>query len=295
MPLLEAPQCLYATVKMVRIDNVTNEDLTFSTRSSADDYQSFTVSLDHVLFAPPTDSLEPAALEPGAIGPLYLSRGGWQVTGNRGGALYKAGDDNYVLFKYPICKPWRLLAYLRVTPTKITVKGVDLATTLPVVIDVLGADAAPAQDLDWTAAAPIVVRLSNAGAAANGGRDLVMVWPQQIIVEGASIKKPNSRAKVDVLDVANGDFVQRLKWSERGAPIDLRLSSTGFGLFKVTPAPIVQYASGFRVTYPEAILRECKHFEHVDDDDVRDFVQRATKRAKEDEAREQAAQHPSPA
>lgn len=278
MPSMLEP-CLYATVKMVRVDGVTDTQITFSSRSSADNYESFTVGLDQLLVDPPTDAPTPVALTPGAIGYLYLSRDGWTTKSASGAALYKAGDLNYVLFKWPLCRPYRLLAYLQVKPTKIVVEGTNLATGAPIAIDVLGVDAAPAQDLDWSAAAPIVVKLSGAAAAANGGQDFLMIWPKRIVVEGASLQKPHISASLDVLDVMFGDFTQHLTWSEPGAPIDLKLSTTGFGRFKVTPQPIVYLARGLRVTYPEAIAAECDQLKDVDEEDVREYVKAARRRA----------------
>ncbi|MEQ1735265.1 MAG: hypothetical protein ABL886_02400 [Rhodoglobus sp.] len=281
----EPPTCLYGLVKMVRVNDVTDQEIRFSSRSSTDDYESFVVPLGEVLVDPPTDAPTAVPLTPGAIGYLYLSRDGWKAQSSTGATLYKAGDKDYVLLKWPLCRPYRLLGDLRVTPTKITVEGLNVATGTPVTIDLLGGDAGPAQDIDWRAAAPIIVKLSDAGAAANGDQPLLMVWPKRIVVNAASVKKKHISATLDVLDVQYGDFNQHLKWSERGAPIDLRLSTTGFGLFKVTPNAIAYYAAGLRVTYPEEIVRECGYLDNVNEPDVRDHIRRARERGATDAER----------
>ena len=279
MPSMDWP-CLFATVKMVRVDAVTDTQITFSSRSSTNSYESFTVGLDQLLVDPPTDAPTPVAMTPGAIGYLYLSRDGWKQQAASGATLYKAGEDSYVLFKWPLCRPYRLLAYLRVKPTRIVIDGINLATGTPISIDALGPLAAPGQDLDWRAAAPLVVKLTGTAAAANGGQDFMLIWPKQIVVDGASLQKPHISASIDILDVMFGDFTQHLTWSEPGAPIDLKLSTTGFGKFKVTPQPIVYFARGMHVTYPEAILAECVHLDDVAEEDVREYVKLARARAK---------------
>ena len=95
--------CLYATVKKVRVDAVTSTELTFSSRSSANKYESFTVALGEILVAPPTDAPLPVDLSPGAVGYLYLSKDGWKTTAKSGATLYKASiglSGPYVFYPF---------------------------------------------------------------------------------------------------------------------------------------------------------------------------------------------------
>ena len=273
-----ADDCKYALVLQARIDAVTATSVTFSSRSSKDELESFTVQLTEILQGPPTHAPLPVALTPGAIGNLYLSEDGWKQKAASGATLYKAGDKNVVLFKWPRCIPFRILDLLEVTPTKIWLEGTDTATKQPIKIDLLGADAAPAQSVNWRAAAPITVELSQAGSAANGGAKNVVVWPKKLEVTAASVRKPQVSATVDVLDVKFADFNQQFAWSQPKDPIALMLSTSGFNEFSVSPGPIVHLASGFPVAYPEDVARECELLTTADPD-VREICQRARARA----------------
>lgn len=263
--MLDDP-CRFALVLQVRVDAVDDakKTLKFSSRSSTLELESFTVSLAEVLLAPPTHAPLPVPHTPGAIGNLYLSKQGWTATAASGATLYKAGDPSYVLFKWPRCIPFRTLDALRVTPSAIVLEGRNMATDKSITIDLLGPHAAPAQSIDWRAAAPLTIHLSDAGAQANGGEHVMSVWPKQLNVTCASLQKPHVSATIDVLDVFFADFNQRFAWSTPKTPIDLVLSVDGFDKLDVVPPSFIHLANGFPVSYPKEVAAECERMKSQD-------------------------------
>jgi hypothetical protein len=232
-------------VQQVTIESVDSQTVSFWTRSDSKTgdpnerlRRLFTVPLTEVWTAPIPGQPPAVELKPGASGPLYLSRTGWQTTTPDGFQISGAGTDA-VSFKFPECLgPGPFQDSLRVIPRELIVTGYPEGKQELFQIDLLGPEAAEAQDLEWNGAEYLEIRL--APAAANGApggkpRAVLKVWPTQIVVTGAAKSTPAVAGQVDLLDGELAGHVQRIQYDSRGTEISLVLTQDGFGAFHVIP------------------------------------------------------------
>jgi hypothetical protein len=242
MPVQEL--CTHAMVPQVTISSVDAQSVSFWTRSDSKTgdpnerlRRLFTVGAKEVWTAPIPGQPAPVTMKPGATGPLFLSRTGWQTMTPDGFHILGAGTDA-VVFKLPEClaaSPFQ--GDLQVIPSKLLVQGYPEGETELVRIDLLGPDAAEAQDLRWNGADYLEIRLAEHaadGASAAAGAT-VKVWPTQIVVSGAARSAPAIAGEVDLLDGNLAAHAQHIQFARRGTPISLVLTQNGFGAFHVIP------------------------------------------------------------
>ena len=233
----------YAIVEQVRIERVDDKIVSFSTRARKsgleDDFprRTFTCSISEVWTAPITGAPPPVAMQPGAVGNLYLSRTGWATQTVDGYKIYSATGEP--TFKYPdAAGAPRMVSLLSVIPSRIIVRGTLEGHTQVVEIDLLGADAAQAQDILWRGADAIELRLTERGAnhlRLHHGVTTVRLWPTKITVAGAPSVAPTVPGEVDVLNGELAAPVQHLQFAKHGAPVELALTQDGFAAFHVVP------------------------------------------------------------
>lgn len=229
--------CNYAMVPQVTIESVNTQNVSFWTRSDSKTgdpserlRRLFTVAVSEVWTASIPGAPTPVAMKSGISGPLYLSREGWQTTTSDGYHILGAGTDA-VVFKYPAClasAPFQ--GDLVVVPSKLLVEGYPEGETELFQIDLLGPEAAEAQDLQWDGAEYLEIRL-----AADGDPVTVKVWPTQIVVTGSARSAPMISGDVDLLDGNFAAHAQHIEFAQRGTPISLVLTQNGFGAFHVVP------------------------------------------------------------
>jgi hypothetical protein len=231
-------------VPQVTISSVDAQNVSFWTRSDSKTgdpnerlRRLFTVAVKEVWTAPIPGQPAPVVMKPGATGPLFLSRTGWQTTTPDGFHILGAGTDA-VVFKLPEClaaSPFQ--GDLQVIPSKLLVQGYPEGETELIRIDLLGPNAAESQDLQWNGADYLEIRL--AGPAANGSPAApgatVKLWPTQIVVSGAAQSAPTIAGEVDLLDGNLAAHAQHIQFARRGTPISLVLTQNGFGAFHVVP------------------------------------------------------------
>jgi hypothetical protein len=229
--------CNYAMVPQVTIESVNAQNVSFWTRSDSKTgdpserlRRLFSVAVGEVWTAPIPGAPSPVAMKSGTSGPLYLSREGWQTTTSDGYHILGAGTDA-VVFKYPAClasAPFQ--GDLVVVPSKLLVEGYPVGETELFQIDLLGPEAAEAQDLRWDGAEYLEIRM-----AADGDPVTVKVWPTQIVVTGSAKSAPTISGGVDLLDGNLAAHAQHIEFARRGMPISLVLTQNGFGAFHVVP------------------------------------------------------------
>jgi len=239
----------HAMVEQVRIEQVDGRVVRFSTRASgsglADDCprKTFTCAVSEVWTAPIAGAPAPVAMVAGAVGTLYLSRAGWATVTVDGYRIFSATEPD---FKYPDAAAVpRMTSLLSVIPARIIVRGTLDGHTEIVEIDLLGADAAQAQDLLWRGADALELRLTERGAKRLGlaaGTTTVALWPTKLTVAGAPSVSPTTAGEVDVLNNELAAPMQHLKFARHGAAVELSLTQDGFAAFHVVPglAPIAK-------------------------------------------------------
>lgn len=243
MPVQEL--CNYAMVPQVTIESVDAQNVSFWTRSDSKTgdpnerlRRLFKVAVTEVWTAPIPGQPAPVEMKPGATGPLYLSRAGWQATTPDGFHILGAGTDA-VVFKYPAClaaAPFQ--GDLVVVPSKLLVEGYADGKTDLFQIDLLGPEAAESQDLQWNGAEYLEIRLARHranGSSADPHLGTVKVWPTKIIVAGSARSAPTASGDVDLLDGNLAAHSQHIHFAQRGTPISLVLTQNGFGAFHVVP------------------------------------------------------------
>lgn len=234
MPVQEL--CTHAMVPQVTIASVDAQNVSFWTRSDSKTgdpnerlRRLFTVGIKEVWTAPIPGQPAPVEMKPGATGPLFLSRTGWQATTPDGFHILGSGTDA-VSFKLPAClgtPPYQ--GDLTVIPKKLVVQGYPEGQSELVQIDLLGPDAAESQDLLWHGSEYVEIRMAH---AANGSMKL---WPTQIIVSGSAKSAPLASGEVDLLDGNLAAHAQHIQFARRGMPVSLVLTQNGFGAFHVVP------------------------------------------------------------
>lgn len=242
MPVQEL--CNYAMVPQVTIESVDAQSVSFWTRSDSKTgdpnerrRRLFKVAVTEVWTAPIPGQMAPVVMKPGATGPLYLSRTGWQTTTPDGFHILGAGTDA-VVFKFPEClAAGPLQTSLVVIPSELVVRGYEEGKDELLQIDLLGPQAAESQDLEWNGAEYLEIRL--AGDAANGSNGApsgtVKLWPTEFVVTGCAKSAPMLSGQVDLLDGELAGHGQHIRFDRRGGEISLVLTQDGFGAFHVVP------------------------------------------------------------
>jgi hypothetical protein len=236
----------FALVQQVQIEAVDDHSVTFSTRATPvagaataedDQRKTFSVPRTEVWTRPIAGAPPSVAMEPGAIGNLYLSRAGWQTTTPDGFQIFGAGTE-HALFKYPWCAAGpRMLAHLSVVPTSIMVRGRLAGRSVAIeLIDAAGdSEGAESQNILWSGATEITLRLTARGAARLGVATTVRMWPTQIVVTGSPASDLSVTGEVDLLDGACAGAVQHLAYDTRGQTVTLSLTVAGISGFHVEP------------------------------------------------------------
>jgi hypothetical protein len=200
--------------------------------------KTFRCAISEVWTAPIPGAPPPVAMKSGAIGNLFLSREGWQTMSEDGYKIFGV-DTDLALFKYPNAAAGpRILNRLAVRPSMIAVHGILHGSDRRIDIDLVGPDAAQAQDIAWTGAAEIEVKLTARGSYALHGHhetSVVRVWPTRILVQGAPEIDPTLSGEVDLLSCELAGLVQHIKFAHHGAPIILTLTQDGINAFHVVP------------------------------------------------------------
>ncbi|HET7500324.1 MAG TPA: hypothetical protein VFK02_04950 [Kofleriaceae bacterium] len=183
---------------------------------------------------------ESVKLHPGAIGPLYLSREGWNATSPDGFGIYGA---KFASIKFPQSAAIGAAPLVRLTviPTSIRITGHLAGASAFFDLELLGPDAADSQDLVWNSADYLDVRLTEQGARRlnlDPTSSTVKVWPVQIAIQGAPSIDPTTAGALDLLDGELAGSMQRLVFAKQGAPIVLALTQDGIDQFHVTPQAV---------------------------------------------------------
>lgn len=235
----------YGMVGQVRIDRVDDNSVTFTTRSASlsgdpDEClpRSFTCARSETTTQQFEGAPEPVALEPGAIGPLFLTGTGWATVGADGYHIYGYGTP-LARVKYP--DNGGLLEFvgdLMIIPTSIVVRGTLKNSTEFVEIELLGSEATQAQHIAWSGADCVAVRVTPRGAKRLQLADhdrLVEIWPTKITVTGAAESDPAVAGSVDLLDTERAGVVQEFAFATHGEAIRLSLTHDGFAAFHAVP------------------------------------------------------------
>lgn len=230
-------QCNHAMVPQVTIESVDETKVSFWTRSGSKTgdpnerlRRLFTVPVSELWMAPIPGQLPQVELKPGATGPLYLSRDGWETTSADGFQIFGAANAS---FKLPDCLgAGPTHDELTVIPRQLLVHGFVDGKPEPIQIDLLGPEAADAQDVQWNGAEFIEIRLMVNGDGQSGS---VRVWPTQIVVRGCAAATPTTMGEIDLLDTELAGHTQRIQFDRRGMAISLVLTQDGFGAFHVIP------------------------------------------------------------
>lgn len=244
-------ECNFGMVPSVTIRAVDATTVTFGARSAGlggdpndNLLRDFTVPLSEVYATPIKGAPLPVSLVPGATGPLYLSRDGWKTTTADGFGIYGAAQT---VFKWPDCAatPSPPLTSLGVVPRSIRIEGHVRGQAAMFQLELLGPDAVEAQDLVWTGADFVELRVTDAGARRLhvGGAGPVQVWPTRIVIEGSPSIDRAVSGEVDVLDGELAAPVQHIRYGRAGAAIALSLTQDGVNAFHVTPQAVVEAAS----------------------------------------------------
>jgi hypothetical protein len=228
-------QCNHAMVPQVTIESVDATTVSFWTRSgtrTGDPNERlrrlFKVARSELWTAPIPGQPPSVDLVPGATGPLYLSRAGWETTSQDGFQISGAANAQ---FKFPDCLgAGPMHDELSVIPHRLLVHGFVEGRPEPIQIDLLGADAAEAQDVRWNGAEVIEIQLNGVNAGTT-----LKLWPTQIIVHGSAAADPTSSGEVDLLDCELAGHAQHIHFIQRGSAISLVLTQDGFGAFHVVP------------------------------------------------------------
>jgi len=235
----------FAMVEKVQIEKLDDHNVTFATRSGTKSgdrdeclRRTFTCPVSEIWTHPIAGAPAPVAMRPGAVGNLFLSGKGLQTRSADGHPIYGAGTP-LLRIKWPDeAAMSQLGGELSVSPTSIVVHGV-LEDGGPFFdLELLGADAADAQDITWNGAEPIKVRLTDLGAKhlrVGAHAMTVEVWPTRITVTGAPAGDPTDAGSIDILDSELAALAQHLAFSRHREPVSLALTQLGFAVFHVVP------------------------------------------------------------
>ena len=228
-------QCNHALVPQVTIQSVDATTVSFWTRSDSRTgdpnerlRRLFKVARSELWTAPIPGQPASVDLVPGATGPLYLSRAGWEMASQDGFQIFGVANAQ---FKFPDCLgAGPMHDELSVIPHRVMIHGfVDDQSEL-IEIDLLGPGAAEVQDVRWNGAEVIEIQLNGVNAGTT-----LKLWPTQIIVHGSAVADPTSAGAVDLLDSELAGHAQHIHFIQRGGAISLVLTQDGFGAFHVVP------------------------------------------------------------
>jgi hypothetical protein len=241
--------CVAASTKLVKIEDVSDTHVTFSTRSASGAggaeqslLRTFTVPLTEVYTTPSEQGPLPVELKKGNTGALFLTRKGWETKSADGFSIF--GSDA-ALFKIPNCAAamQRLLTNLSVVPTSILIRGHLQDDTEFFDIELIGPDAAQSQAIHVNSADYIDVRLTSRGARRVRLKSRSMtakLWPISIKIKGYPAIDLAVSGEVDLLDIEMADGEQELQYTRPGSPIKVALTQTGVAAFHVTPQAVVE-------------------------------------------------------
>ncbi len=242
----------FGLVPQVKIQTVGDKTVSFATRSASQSgdakeslLRTFTVPLSEVYTAPIPGAPTAVAMQPGATGPLYLSREGWNTATPDGFRIHGADD---VVDKFPkdAAIPSPPLTRLDVVPTSIHIHGQLQGETAFFDIELLGPDAAESQDIAWNSADYIDLQLTEHGARrlhVEPGSTTARVWPVKISIKGSPAVDRAVVGEVDILDSELAHSVQRVAFAKPGMPITLVLTEDGVDAFHVTPQAVVELSN----------------------------------------------------
>lgn len=235
----------FGMVGQVRVDRVDDNSVTFTTRSASktgdpDEClpRTFTCPLSEVSTQQFDGAPAPVAMEPGAVGPLFLSAAGWETRSDDGYQIYGAGTP-IARIKYP--DNGAILEFvgdLTIVPSSIVVHGrlKDGRTFFD--LELLGPYASHAQCIAWNGADCIELHLTPRGAKYLHLADntkTVEVWPTKITISGAPASDPTVTGSVDILDSERAGLAQEIAFARHGDPIRLILTHDGFAAFHMIP------------------------------------------------------------
>lgn len=247
-----ADPCPFAIVEGVTIVNVTQNTVTFSTRSAGATEQerlrrNFTCSRQQILVDRPDGGPQPVDLIKGATGQLYLSRTGWETTSD-GFRIYGAGTAA-VVFKWPTCLavPVPHISTLQVVPTSIVIGGYLTGTQNFASFDLFSSECADSQAINWNGAQDVEVKLV---------KTTITMWPTSIVVRGAPTSQPDAPGRADILERELAAPVQRLQFNRVSPVVSLELTQDGFSRFHVVSDLVRAIAAGQRIDGARRILDE---------------------------------------
>lgn len=255
----------FGLVPQVKIQAVDDQNVSFATRANGPGdakgsaLKTFTVPRTEVYTATIPGAPISVEMKPGALGPLYLSREGWNITSD-GHGIYGAERAS---IKYPDegAVPSPPLTKLTIVPTSIRIHGQLQGKTEVCDIELLGNDAAESQDIVWNSADYIELQLTEHGARrlqVKSHSTKVKVWPTKVLIKGSSTIDRAVAGEVDILDSEKADSVQRFAFAKHGAPIMLVLTQDGVGAFHVTPQAVAEQSIDVG-TMPGGATRSHQH------------------------------------
>lgn len=238
----------YGLVQQVKIEAVNDSTVTFTTRSASKSGnpdeclpRTFVCPLSEIYTGHIDGAPAPVALTPGAVGALYLSAAGWQITSVDGYQIYGAGTPMARL-KYPDKgAATELAGNLEIIPTSIVVHGVLEGQQVFFDLELLGPDATSAQHIVWNGLDGVTVHLTPRGARRLGLPAHTVsaeIWPTKILVTGAPSSDPAVSGAVDLLDSRQASQHQEFAFAGHGEPIQLSLTFAGFVAFHATPGVV---------------------------------------------------------
>jgi hypothetical protein len=235
----------FAMVEKVQIEKVDDKNVTFATRSGTKSgdrdeclRRTFTCPVSEIWPHPIAGVPAPVAMRPGAVGNLFLSVTGLATRSADGYPIYGAGSSLLSPKLPDEAAIMPLGSELSVIPTSIVVHGTLKGGNTFFDIELLGPDAADAQDIGWNGAEYIKLRLT-----ARGAKHLHMgehattaeVWPTKITVTGAPAGDSADTGSIDILDTELAGQAQHLRFARHGAAVSLSLTQLGFAVFHVVP------------------------------------------------------------
>ena len=235
----------FAMVEKVQIEKVDDNNVTFATRSGTNSEdrdeclrRTFTCPVSEVWTHRIAGAPAPVAMRPGAVGNLFLSSTALQTKSVDGYPIYGAGTP-LLRNKFPDeAAVSQLGGELSVIPTSIVVHGTLRGGHTFFDIELLGPDAADAQDIVWNGAEHIKLRLTGRGAKhlhMGAHATTVEVWPTKITVTGSPAGDPADTGSIDILDDELAAQAQHLVFASHGAAVSLALTQLGFAVFHVVP------------------------------------------------------------
>jgi hypothetical protein len=243
--------CVYATVRDVRIVSFDDQSITFVTRCAAVDKDArlprrYKVRRDQVAEAGFSGGPAAVRIAVDEIGALYLDADGWATKAETTGELMFGSGQQ--VFKWPRCgDAGQYTELLAVEPSKVEIHGQLEGSNKFIDVDVWNpAQAASSQTIEWDAVSYIAIELATDYAQHLGVAKTVKLFPTRILVTGYAIKTGDETlvGAVEVLERAYAAHTQDLSFADRDGTLDLDLTEQGHGkLFTVTSA-MERYAAG---------------------------------------------------